>query len=442
MSEGNDVPERPAVFSRWFPARGQPARQPGEEADPATVPGEADPATVPGEAAAPAVEVEYEQRRAGTWRLPALSPRRRRLTALAVTLVILAGVAGGVLAYRASHPTTTVTAYFAQTVGVYPGSGVRVLGVTIGTVSATQPHGGGVKVTMALDGRVPIPASARAIVVTEGVVADRYVELSPAYTGGSRLASGAVIPVSRTAVPLEVDQIYLSLSKFFTALGPNGLNSRGALASLIKIGAADLRGNGRDLNTMLTQFTALNRVLGGTSADFFATAVNLRAFSAMLKSNNSQVALAEQQLASVTGFLASDRTNLAGALDQLATALAQVQAFIASNRGLIKANVDKLAAITSLLVDERASLAQALSTAPLALDNLLNAYDAAHKTLDGRGDLNELSLGSAAKAFGLLTTMPAGTVPVPAAALTALPPLPLPAVGTVYGTADVPASRR
>ena len=52
----------------------------------------------------------------------------------------------------------------------------------------------------------------------------------------------------------------------------------------------------------------------------------------MLKTNDSQVRLAQQQLAQVSGFLASDRQDLAGALHELATALGQVQAFIAGNR--------------------------------------------------------------------------------------------------------------
>ena len=62
------------------------------------------------------------------------------------------------------------------------------------------------------------------------------------------------------------------------------------------------------------------------------------------------------------------------------------------NRALISSNVKKLAVITQALSAERDSLAQALQTAPLAVDNLINAYDAQHNTLDGRADLNELSI--------------------------------------------------
>src|ERR1700722_17894346 len=165
----------------------------------------------------------------------------------------------------------------------------------------------------------------------------------------------------------------------------------------------------------------------------------------MLAKNNGQVKLAEQQLASVTGFFAADRQNLAAALDELATALGQVRTFIADNRSLIKSNVTKLASVTHLLATERASLAEALSSAPLAVDNLLNAYDSADHTLLGRGDLNELSFGPAAKLLGGADALPAGAEPISGSAMAAQPPLPLPSVGTVHGSpapAPAPAGRK
>ena len=144
----------------------------------------------------------------------------------------------------------------------------------------------------------------------------------------------------------------------------------------------------------------------------------------------------------MSGFLANDRTDLAAALKDLAIALNQVKGFISDNRSLIDSNVSKLASLTSILSRERDSLAEALDDAPLAADNLVNAYDATRHTLDGRGDLNEFSMGQAAKAFDTADSQPGipagppGTVAVPASLLGQLPPLPLPAVGPVYGTTE------
>jgi phospholipid/cholesterol/gamma-HCH transport system substrate-binding protein len=368
-------------------------------------------------------------------RLPKLRTRRDRVV-FGIAAVILAAAlgTGAALVYQASHQTKQITAYFRETIGIYPGSSVRVLGVPIGSVTAVQPDGSQVKVTMSVDSGVAMPASARAVVVAGSVVADRYVQLTPPYTGGPQLAGGAVIPVSRTAVPVEVDQVYSSLAKLSAALGPSGLNKHGALSDLISRGAANLAGNGAYLHNMLTQFSGLSKTLGNSAGNLYATIAYLQQFTSMLKANDSQVRLAEQQLSSVFGFLASDRQDLGAALNQLATALGQVQGFISSNRSLIKSNVSKLASITHILVRERASLAEALDVAPLAVDNVVNAYDATTRTLNGRGDLNELSMGQGASSqAGAGATGPAGAVPLPASELRSLPPLPLPAVG-LYGT--------
>ena len=375
-------------------------------------------------------------------RLPKIRTTRDRVfLGAGVAILAAALAAGGVLIYQANNQSKQITAYFRQTIGVYPGSSVRVLGVPVGKVSAVHPEGTQVKVTMTINSGVPVPASAKAVVVSASVVADRYVQLTPAYTSGPQIANGATIPISRTAVPVEVDQIYASLAKLATALGPNGLNKHGALNDLIRTGAANMAGNGAYLHSMITQFSALSKTLGDSSGNLYATIAYLEQFTHMLKTNDGQVRLAEQQLSSVTGFLASDRQNLAAALSQLATALGQVQSFIATNRSLITSNVTKLAAITHILVKERASLAETLDVAPLAVDNVVNAYNATNRTLTGRGNLNELSMGPGAQQLGATAPVgaggagPAGAVPLPPSSLHKLPPLPLPAVG-LYGTPE------
>jgi virulence factor Mce-like protein len=389
--------------------------------------------------------------RRGLRRVVPLNTKRQRLAfRIGIAVVAVWLVIGGVLVYQASQAGKQVTAYFTETIGVYPGSTVRVLGVPVGTVDTVRPVGREVEVTMTLNHGVAVPADAEAVVVAPSVVADRYVQLTPAYTGGPQIASNAVIPVSRTAVPVEVDQIYAALNQFALELGPGGVNKHGALSNLIKTGAANLSGNGASLNSMITEYSGLSKTLGAGSSQLFGTISNLAQFTGMLKSNDSQVRLAEQQLAEVSTFLASDRTDLAAAMSTLAGALGQVSTFIQSNRSLLKANVSKLAAVTSVLVQERASLAEALNTVPLAADNVVNAYDSATRTLNGRGDLNELCLGSAkvraelgcagtttsAAVAGTGASGPAGTVPLTNPDQANLPPLPLPTVGPVYGTAQ------
>jgi virulence factor Mce-like protein len=351
----------------------------------------------------------------------------RRIIGIGAGLGLVAvAAASGVQALDEAR-TTRVTAYFDRATGVYEGSDLRILGVKVGTVGSVRPQGKEVAVTLLLDADVPVPADAHAVLVAPSVVADRYVQLAPAYTGGPRLREGAVLPAARNATPLEVDQLYASLTELSEALGPRGANANGALAGLLDTGAANLRGNGRAIGDSIEQFGKAARTLDSSSGDLFDTLAYLQTFTTMLKNKDSEVRTAEQRLATVTGFLAEDKENLSAALKELGTALGRVKGFVEDNRGSLKQNVDILLPITQTLVDQRASLAEALDTAPLAAGNVLQAYDPLHRTLNGRADMNELSLGRRASALS-------GLVPVEPARRTALPALPLPAVGPVYGT--------
>ena len=140
-----------------------------------------------------------------------------------------------------------MTAYFPRTVSLYEGSDVRVLGVAVGKIEEVTPEGTRVKVVLKYDGDVKIPADAQAVIISPSIVGDRYVQLTPVYEGGDVLADNVSLDESRTAVPLELDQIYSSLDRLTVALGPNGANKNGALTDLLESTAENFGGPGREV---------------------------------------------------------------------------------------------------------------------------------------------------------------------------------------------------
>jgi virulence factor Mce-like protein len=256
-------------------------------------------------------------------------------------------------------------------------------------VESVTPRGEQVEVIMTLGQDAPVATDTSAVVVAPSVVADRYVQLTTLSRGGPKIADGTVIPANRTATPVELDELYASLNDLLTALGPNGANSQGALSDLLSTGAANLSGNGAAFNENVRNFAQLANTLAGSKDDLFGTIDELQKFTGMLAGNDRQVAAVNQQLAQVWQTLSADRDELSGALRTLGAALGDIQAFIRENRAAIKSNVDKLAQTTQLLVDRRASLSEALDVAPLAVSNVLNAFDPASATLQGRADLLE-----------------------------------------------------
>ena len=313
-----------------------------------------------------------------------------RRGALPAVIALVLGAGGW--AVLGQGAVKKVTAYFAAAVGLYPGSDVRVLGVAVGVVDTVAPQGASVLVEMTVDADAPIPADANAVVVTPSLVSDRYVQLAPVWTAGERIADGAVIPVARTQVPVELDELFSSLDRLTTALGPDGANADGALSELLKTGAEYLGGNGAATGQTIRDLGDLARTLNGSQDDLFATIDGLQKFTTMLAENDDQVREVNEQLATVTRFLADERSSFDQALGELAEALSAVEVFIRDNRALLKSNVEKLTGVTQVLVDQRASLAESLDAVPNALTNLLGAYDPRTRTIDGRANLTEYTM--------------------------------------------------
>lgn len=352
------------------------------------------------------------------------------------------------------------SAVFTGTVGLYEDNDVRVLGVQVGHIDKVTPQGDTVRVDMLVDREVAIPVDAKAVIVAPSLVSDRYVQFTPAYTGGPELAVGTLIPLERTATPLEVDDLYESLNRVTTILGPNGVNKNGALSDLLDTLAKNAAGNGQAINDTVDQLSQLTSTLSGYQDDLFGTVDNLAKFTSTLAASDQQVREFAEQVADVTNFLAGERDNLAATVDQLSTALGMVQQFINDNRSRLRSNVDKLATVTQVLVDQRAALSEVLDVAPVALSNIINAYNGSAGTLDARGNLNELSQPPIVMVCNLLRTaapegipvalrdacsqlapIVQGLVPLPSAVdvLNAfrngsLPALPMPLSGMVYGT--------
>ena len=375
----------------------------------------------------------------------------RRLRVPAAILAVVALVALTV-AVPSSAATHRIVAHFASTVGIHEGSDVRVLGVKVGQVVSVRPEGRTVRVELRYDPRYPVPADAMAAIIPPSVVSDRYVQLLPAYAGGPTLADGADLPLERTAVPLELDDIYRSLDEFNKALGPNGANRNGALSNLVATGAANLKGNGQNLATTLDGLSKTLGTLADGKDDLFGSVVNLQQFVTALAESDAQVKLFNQQLATTSEQLAGESDDLAATLRNLATALADITGFVRDNRAALKSNVDGLTDLTDVLVRQQQAIINVLNVAPLALSNLNLAYNAASGTLDTRDDalgpydpasyvcsliVDLVPVNQVPKeCFALAQTLNAGKLPLPdqLRKLLGLPPVSSSPGGTPPGT--------
>jgi phospholipid/cholesterol/gamma-HCH transport system substrate-binding protein len=308
-----------------------------------------------------------------------------------VPLVLLALVVAGAVLMFGGDDAKTLTAKFPRTVSIYEGSDVRVLGVPVGTVDTVTPHGTEVVVTMHYDSDVQLPADAKAVIIAPSVVGDRYIQLTPVFHQGDKaLASGAVLDTDRTAVPLELDEIYASMDQLTRALGPNGANKDGALTDLLESTAKNFDGQGEQFHQTIQDFGKFSATLADNRDALFDSARALEGFVSTLAANDKTVRSFNQSLSQVSGVLKGERQELAASLRNLATAMGQVSSFVKENRDILSKNIQGLNRVGKVLVKQRAALDETLKDAPVALNNLALTYNPQAGTLDTRANLDNI----------------------------------------------------
>jgi virulence factor Mce-like protein len=313
-------------------------------------------------------------------------PRALTVGAAALALAVLAAL---VVVFWPGAQETHVTAYFERATGVYPGTEVRVLGVKVGHVTKVTPKGNMVEVKLVYDAKRKVPAGAQAVIIVPSLVADRYIQFTPVYRGGAALRDGATLPLSSTAVPVELDDANAAINELTKALGPKGANANGSLNRLLKASAQTLNGQGENFKQTLQDLSDVSRILADNRGNTSQTVQNLAKITRAMAASDRQIRVFSQNLASVSTTLAAEKEELRAALRSLSLALQEVSAFIKENKTQIAANVQGLAQVTGILVKEKAALQQFLDQAPVAASNALQVYDPLSGALHSRMNLQQ-----------------------------------------------------
>lgn len=312
----------------------------------------------------------------------------RRLPLLLAVLLVL-----GVLAVWSTvggKDTITVTASFRQTIGLYAGDDVRVLGVPMGTITDVTAKGDVVRVRMELDPGTPVAADTGAVIVPPGVLASRYVELTKPWLDGPRLRDGAVLDQSRTAAPLELDDVTAQLDRFLVALGPKGADKHGALANLVTTSARALQGNGTTLRQTLSDLARALDTLDSSRGDIVGTVEHLETFVSSLAGSSRAIATLERGLADVSTQLADQRPALRGTIRNVAATIRALKGFVRSNGGVLTDDVRMLTRLTTTLVDRKRQLEEIADLGALGVEGIFGAANLNTGVLDARVDLTPL----------------------------------------------------
>jgi virulence factor Mce-like protein len=361
-----------------------------------------------------------------------------RWTLAAVLAVALVGGIGVVVQQTFLRPKT-ITAYFTKTVAIYPGDEVRIAGVKVGTIDSIEPIGTQAKMVLRVDRGIPVPADAKAVIVAQNLISARYVQLAPAYDSGPKLSDGAVIPLDRTAIPVEWDEVKEQLMRLASELGPDKGMSTGSVGRFIDSAAGALEGNGDKLRQTLAQLSGVGRILADGSGDLvdtitnlqtFVTALrdsndqivsfqnrfatltqlsgvgriladgsgnivdtitNLQTFVTALRDSNNQIVQFQDRFATLTSVVDASRSDLDAALKNLSEVVGETQRFIEGTRDKTAEQIRLLASVTQNLADHRMDLENVLHIAPHSIANAVNMFDPRTGAASGVFVLNNLS---------------------------------------------------
>jgi phospholipid/cholesterol/gamma-HCH transport system substrate-binding protein len=314
----------------------------------------------------------------------------RRILAVALVAVMAVGV---LVALRATGQTarTMVVAYFDNSTAVFPGDDVRILGVPVGKVDKIEPQPERVKISFWIDRKYKVPTDVNAVILSPQLVTGRAIQLTPAYTTGPTLQTGAEIPQKRTAVPVEWDDIRDQLQRLNELLQPTKPGGVSTLGEFINTAANNLRGQGPTIRDTVVKLSQTLSALGDHSKDLFGTFRNLSTLVSALHDSTDLLEQLNGNLAAVTSVLADDPNKVGQTFEDLNAVVGDLQSFSAENREALGTTSDKLASISTALVESLDDIKQALHIAPTALQNFSNIYEPANGSLTGALAVNNFA---------------------------------------------------
>jgi phospholipid/cholesterol/gamma-HCH transport system substrate-binding protein len=316
-------------------------------------------------------------------RLPTLS----RASVIIGSLVLLLGLVATFVGWQIYHrlTNTTVVAYFPQADALYSGDKVQIMGIRVGAIDKIEPVGDKMKVTFHYQSRYKVPADASAVILNATLVASRAIQLEPPYKGGPVLADHAVIPIERTQVPVEWDDLRNQFTNIIDKLGPTPQQPKGPFGDIIESFADGLAGKGKQINTTLDSLSQALTTLNEGRGDFFAVLRSLALFVNALHQDDQQFVALNKDLAQFTDSLTSSDQAAAKAIQQTDSLLSTAGTFLTQNREVLAHDINNLGEATTAIVQPtpRDGLETALHILPTMAANVLGIYEPAHGSLTG-----------------------------------------------------------
>jgi phospholipid/cholesterol/gamma-HCH transport system substrate-binding protein len=328
-----------------------------------------------------------------------------RLIALAVVVVVGFGyILLGVMGWRIGAQRYPITVILPRAGGVYPEADVTYRGVAVGKVVGLRLTPNNVAVQLSIDPGVQIPADSTASVKDLSAIGEQYLDLVPrsqrgrvALAAGPWLRPGAVIPESRTAVPMSVSSVLIDVSRLLASVNTNDIH---ALNQALSNG---LGGTGQQFRTLIAQSENLVAALRASEPETVQLEVGGHSVLTTALATNNDFAQFSIALARLSGQLRASDADIVALLGNAVAAETQLGQLLTADSSSIE----------GLLSNSAVSFntAAALNPAVQALFQALPVFAGNLAGISSGGQIrSELTYNAANTVCPYL---PAGQIPLP-----------------------------
>jgi phospholipid/cholesterol/gamma-HCH transport system substrate-binding protein len=300
----------------------------------------------------------------------------RRVLINSIGFLVLASILSAVFAVQilptVFGDTYSIFGTFESAGGVFTNQEVTYRGLQVGRVGSMTLTREAVKIEMVIDSdfdRIPREGT-NARILFKSAVGEQFIDLLPETDQAPFLQSGDEIPLERTSVPIQTEDLLRNLDAVLASLDPT------ALSTVIEELAVGLGGHGQDLKQLLLALDTLSQI-GAERRELIASGLRAGADvqDAFNRTGDDFVRAAES-LAVVAEVLARRRAEFGSTLQDAQVLDRELIALLNNSRDEINQVIADLAVITRITHSQREDLDLALEFLGPMLEDIHRAYAA------------------------------------------------------------------
>jgi phospholipid/cholesterol/gamma-HCH transport system substrate-binding protein len=282
--------------------------------------------------------------------------RRSAFIGVAITLALMsvAYVVGGMKVFHRSY---SVKAVFSDASDVATGDPVRVAGLDVGKVSSIerQPHS--VLMALQINKGVKLSQGISASIRLRTLLGKKFVDIADPGTG-PELASGALIPETRTKPATDVDEVITAFK------GSVQRTDVAAVNSVMQEFDQVMAGRAGDVSHLLQGLSTLSTNLAGRKADIDRLIAASDQLSKAVDDRRVALGTSLDGMAGALDALASRSQQLTSLIDGVKSLSDHLAPLIQRNQGTLDKTLSDLIQVTQVLNDKKDRINIALDQLP------------------------------------------------------------------------------